>query len=457
MISSAWVLLTAQHDIIVIEQITLSGNKKTKDHIIYRELEVKTGDTIPVHLLSDILKRNETLLLNTKLFSQVGINIKEWDTAAGRAILAVELKELLYILPVPIFELADRNFSVWWNEQGRSLSRVDYGARLYLYNFTGRNDRLKAVAQFGFTRKWELSYRLPFLNKKQSIGIEPGVFYATQNTLGYITEGNKRLFENFNDDQLISRFRSGITLTYRPGIYLFQNLRLEYYNHNVDNRITEINPDFFLAGSENQRFFNAVYAVEYDRRDIRVFARSGHRWQGQITKQGFGVFNDIDLLEFSVGYSYYHQFSEKWSTAHNAKLKTEITRNKPPWFQNRGLGFGQDYLRGYELYIVDGMDFGYLKNAIHFKCFEKNINLGKAMPFRPMKQMPLSLYLSAHFDGGRVGESFYQTQTPFSNRWLYGYGGGIDLLIYNNYLLEFDVSVNHLGEVGLFFQYNLDF
>lgn len=408
--------------------------------------------------MKEQLDYHRALLINTKLFSEVGLNIRNWDTSNKRALLSINVRELLYILPVPIFELADRNFNVWWNEQGRSLSRVDYGARLYLYNLTGRNDRLKLVAQFGFTRKWEVSYRLPYLNKARSLGIETGALYSTQKTIPFITLGNRRSFINLDDDRLLSRFRVGTRLFYRPHFFLFQDLRVEFYQNKVDERInTEFNPDFFKDARATQKFFNLVYTLDYDRRNVRVFATQGHRLEFKFTKQGFGVFDDIDLIEVSSSYSLYPRLSDRLSTAHTVKGKIELSGNQPPYFQNRALGFGTDYIRGYELYVLDGLRYAYLKNAFHFKLIDRAFNLGKSMPLRPLKKMPFTLFLSSHLDVGRVGDRFYQAENTLVDRWVYGYGAGIDILLYNNYLLEMDVSVNDLGEVGFFFQYNLDF
>ena len=45
----------------------------------------------------------------------------------------VDVKERWYIFPLPIFELADRNFNEWWKT--RDFSRTNYGLSVVQNNF----------------------------------------------------------------------------------------------------------------------------------------------------------------------------------------------------------------------------------------------------------------------------------------------------------------------------------
>jgi len=152
--------LFAQRDSVTVSEIILEGNKKTKRQTILREMDLKEGDVIAVNDLSTIFETNRLQLLNTGLFILVKVNVKEWNEDFGKIKVVVNFQENWFFYPAPIFELADRNFNVWWVEQNRSLRRVNYGMRFYHINLTGRRDRLKTVVQFGFTRKYEItSYR----------------------------------------------------------------------------------------------------------------------------------------------------------------------------------------------------------------------------------------------------------------------------------------------------------
>ena len=73
-------LLFSQNEQVVVTDILIEGNKKTKEKTILRELDFAFGDTIPTIDLISRLRRSEELLLHTGLFTLVRINIKIWKT-----------------------------------------------------------------------------------------------------------------------------------------------------------------------------------------------------------------------------------------------------------------------------------------------------------------------------------------------------------------------------------------
>ena len=138
---------------IIVDSISIIGNKKTKRHVILRELNFQIGDTLNLGNTTERFKENRLLLLNTGLFTEADFNIKNWDTESKKASVELTVLEALPIIPIPIFELADRNFNVWWEEMNRDLERINYGLILYHFNLTGRRDKLKLSGQWGYTRK----------------------------------------------------------------------------------------------------------------------------------------------------------------------------------------------------------------------------------------------------------------------------------------------------------------
>src|SRR6185503_6668464 len=63
---------------IIIQHITLEGNRRTRDNIIFRELTFLPGDTIAVDQLMKQLEVSRNQVVNTGLFNEVVINIKKW-------------------------------------------------------------------------------------------------------------------------------------------------------------------------------------------------------------------------------------------------------------------------------------------------------------------------------------------------------------------------------------------
>ncbi len=120
-----------------IGDIYISGNKVTRSYIITREFPFKSGDSLTLYQLTQDFTQAREHLINTRLFNEVTISLKEFR---GYTVdINVEVKERWYIFPLPYVRPVDRNFTAW-AEQGYSLKRFDYGLKYSQYNFTGRND-----------------------------------------------------------------------------------------------------------------------------------------------------------------------------------------------------------------------------------------------------------------------------------------------------------------------------
>jgi hypothetical protein len=152
--------LKPQDTLLLVRDISLEGNKITKDKIIFREINFSTGDTIGEKQFKRALISSRENLLNTSLFNFVDIfdsiyltdNVKQVD-------IKVKVLERWYIWPFPIFELAERNFSTWL--QDMDFKRVNYGVKLDWNNFRGRKERLKLLLQFGYDEKLGMSLFCP--------------------------------------------------------------------------------------------------------------------------------------------------------------------------------------------------------------------------------------------------------------------------------------------------------
>lgn len=448
---------TAQQ-LLTVKDIEISGNRKTKKATILREMSIHIGDTVTVTELPNILATNRLQLLNTGLFILVKMNISSWETTTAEITITVDLQENWYIYPTPIFELADRNFNVWWVEQNRSFSRVDYGLRLYHINLTGRRDRLKLVTQFGFTQKFELDYRLPAFDNNQNLGFTAESLFAENKNLAYQTFENRRAFDKFEDRVLLRRFRFGGGLTYRKGIFQYHSWKVKFHHNTINDFVpTELNNRYFLDGKNRQRYFSFSYQFGFDNRNFKPYPSAGQRFRINIQKSGFGIFNEMNSLYLTAAYDKYFPFGKKFNLEILTKGRVAILRGNQPYNQSSALGFLNDFIRGYEYYVMDGLDFGYVKTAFRFKFFDKYINWGRYMLIPQFRIMPFKMYLSIHNDVGITNNPQFGTNNSLSNTLLWGGGIGLDFVYYNDKIIQLQYSVNHLGENGLFLHYQLNF
>lgn len=443
---------------VFIDTITIEGNHKTLDEIILRELNFAPGDSFPIGTLDGILESREQLIMNTGLFTSASISFKNWEGATNKVHLHIKVEEGWYIYPVPVFELADRNFNVWWVEQKRALNRLNFGIEFTHLNLSGRRDNLKLTAKYGYTRQYIVGYRLPFINKSQTIGIAVEAAYAQNREINYATEGNKQAFFKDDDRFLLQRFRVGGGLTWRPGLRIFHGLYLEYQQNRIADIVAnELNPNYFGNGQQLQRAFSLTYSFIYDERDVRAYPMRGRAVFATVEKDGIGFFNDRDGLTLTAGYDHYWTLSNKWSLATQSSAKYSPIRKQQPYNDNRALGFGRNYLHGYEYYIVDGLDMALTRWSLRFELLKREWNLGKIVPIKAMRRMPMRLYLTANSDVAFANDPFRNAAlNPLSNRWLWGKGLGLDFVLYYDKVFRIEYSVNHLREGGLFLHLSLN-
>ncbi len=445
----------AQEETLLLRSISLEGNKRTRDKIILRELDIKEGDVIPQAELTKRLERNRLLLINTGLFNKVEINIKNWEE--DNVDLHIVLKEDWFYYPIPILELADRNFNVWWKDHNHAFNRLNLGLRFYLDNLTGNNDLLKVVAQFGYTQKYELDYRLPFFNRGQSLGLNTNILYTREREVGFENLVNKQRFIRIDDQYSLKRFRVGATLTYRPALFSKHEWEFNYHNKQISNIISFLNPEFLGGGIENQQFLSLGYTFTLDKRDNKNYAMKGFYFQSSLVKNGLGWSKEVNNLPVSATYAQYFNTKKWFSYGFMLKGKAALQRQVQPYYiHRRALGYEEDFIRGYEFYVIDGQDFGYIKNDLRIKLLDKAVQV-KAMLLKPLQYMPIKIFLKLNADLGYVNNEYTEASNSLENAWLFGGGPGIDLVLYHEYVVRVEYSFNTKGEKGVFLHYKFFF
>ena len=436
--------------VLEVSGIEISGQQKTKELVILRELDFTVGDTISQSCLAERLERNRTNLLNTALFTEAELNISEWNHDGRQIVVSVVVKEAWYLYIIPIVELADRNFNVWWQEHDHAFERLNLGISAQHINLSGVRDRLKVKGQVGYTPKFEINYQLPYFNPEKSLGITADVFWSSNKEVAYLSEGNKQIFYKNDRSSVFRRFRIQTGIRYRPNLYLTQDVDLFFHSNRVDPVIAlENNPDFFLDQKSQQNYFALRYKGVYDSRDLQLFPTRGLMCGIEITKEGFGSSDDVNNLSIAPFVEYHYPITERMSIGTLVKGQYDVVRKKQPFWNYQALGHGRDYIRGYELYIINGLDFAYAKTSITTRLIDSKINWKKKMP-KVFREMPYQLYLNLNFDIGYVNDPFYYTGNPLVNSTLTGGGPGLSLVVYHTFALHVEYNRNHLGENGLF-------
>lgn len=447
--------LSAQLDYVVIEDIEVVGNNKTRQKVVLRELAFHIGDSIPIAQLTQKIERSTSLLMNTNLFQEVNITYNEWQGNNNHVALKVAVREAWYIFPIPSFALADRNFNVWWVDYNASLTRTNIGMDFTHLNTTGRGDRLKVNFQLGFTQKYSLRYITRTLNQAQTLGLRANFAYLQNRQVNYATIDNRQIFYENTEDINYHRFLGDLSFSYRPGLLETHELRLGYRRNRITNVISEeLNPDFFLNGRNIQRFATLEYFFSYDARDNRGYPMDGNYFSFSLEKDGLGFFQDRNALTSQIEFHRYQDIIGKLNLGVVSKFKYSFIRNQQPYNDNRAIGFSGNNLRGYEYYVIDGLDMLLFNTSLKHPIIDQEINLGRLMPISAFRKIPFRLNISLNNDFGFVNNPFEKAVNPFNNRLLWGTGVGLDSIFFFNAVFRIEYSFNHLGESGLFLHFN---
>ena len=442
-------------DVFEIRYIKIEGLKKCKPRVVHRDLPFKEASVFEQAELMEALKEGENRLRNTGLFTSVKVLVDKFDVG-NMVDIRVEIVEAWYPYIIPVFELADRNFNVWFVEYNRDFRRTNYGLHFYHFNATGRGDRYELLLQQGFTHKYETEYYAPFLSAKRSkTGLFVNVLYTNNRDLNFSTANNQQLFYRDPEAFLFSRRRLILGLEHRNSIYLTQGLSLGGYKYIVDDYVeTDLNPDFLL-GRDVQRFLSLEYSVLYDTRDERPYPMDGVYTKTILRKEGLGLFRESNNLYVSNDFRYYKQFTERFSMSTRTYFKLGLLRNPLNFFQKRILGYEEQFIRGYEYYVMDGLDAALVKQDLRFKVFDQTINWGRLVWIDAYKKMPTEVYVVPFFDMGIANDPWAVQSNDFNGRLLPGYGLGLNLRFFYDKVFRIEWSRNVLGEAGIFLHWDL--
>lgn len=435
-----------------ISKVFIVGNKQTKPQIILRELDVNEGDVIFLPDLQSMLEEDKNKLINTRLFNKVEIHLVEIDRFLVD--LIIEVNERWYTFPIPILALSDRNFNDWIQNHDAKLNRLNYGLRFYQYNMRGRNERLRGIVQLGFTRKFELSYNIPYINKAQTSGLNIHGGYEENKSIPYRTSGHKLDFIA-SEKLLQERFIAGLNYIKRQNFYSTHTFMADYLFTTIADTVAALNESYFLDGQTQQRYFEIGYKYDHDKRDIKAYPLKGHQLILELKKQGLGVFDDIDQWEFYGAISKFMDMGKGFYLS--ANFTGNLTASKrQPYYNMSALGYGKDFIRGYELYVIEGQSYAINKVALKKKLIGGNINLDPLLGIDQFRTMPFAIYIKSYFDSGFVNNDMETENSFLNNRYIYGGGVGLDIVTFYDTIIRLEYSVNKQQEGGFFFHFRTD-
>lgn len=438
-----------------VDRILILGNKLTRNTIILRELRLKKGDIVNEVDLPYILEKDEQKLFNLHLFHTVEMRVL--DLANGKIDILIEVDERWYTFPIPIFQLSDRNFNEWWETYDHDLSRVNYGVKLYQYNLWGRNHTMTFLAQFGFQRRFQLLYRVPYINKKQKQGLVVEMDFIEAKNVADSTINHKLDFIKSPD--VIRHTRGiGLTYTYRNNFYIYHSLKYEYRLTTIADTLYQLNPNY-LDMRKRQEFDALTYEVNSDHRDVMAYPLKGYNFSLRFSQIGIGLRDDIQKTEGSVSFSAFGKLKKDFFISNLSYLYLSTPDNLP-YYNYAAMGYGKTFVRGHEIYVIEGPRYFLNKTTFKKRIFNRAWEIENSI-IPKFNYFPLAIYLKTYADFGYVQNYPVYTKndvnTALSNKMLGGAGFGIDFVTAYDFVMRFEYTFNTQNESGLFFHIKKEF
>jgi hypothetical protein len=438
-------LVSAQ---IKISSIQIEGNRRTKPYIILRELPYHEGDIIPKDSIAIADTISQQQLFNTALFEQVTVHSAYLDSA--QVAITIQVRERWYLFPIPYFKWVDRNFNQWWNEQNRSLDRVNYGLNLRQGNVTGNNDKLNAAFVTGYTHQSNFRYQIPFIDKKLRYGLAFGWQNATQKEINIATKLDKQVFYK-TQDIIQEGYRANASLLYRPNLFERHSFQLGMGRNEISDSALLYQVNYLPSHQKTFSYVDAALSFSSIRFDYNAYPTKGQSTDF-ILYQRFSKNSNLSSVQFRKVLVRPFPKSNFVFLESNSIVKFLPNQN---YIDNKLLGYGNLQMNGLDYYVVDGTAASILKASFHHALGAISLK-NKLTP----KRIPIIKYqfwLKAFSHLGYVYSEKPVNGNRLNNTLLRTAGIGLDIVGIYDFVLKIDYSLNQLGDKGLYLRTGFNF
>lgn len=299
---------------IFVERINISGNDRTIDEVIRREMRLAEGDAFN----QDLLKKSEQNIKNLDFFDKVDVtnspgsepdktivNVKVAEKSTGEISVGAGYSGLDGVFAQ--FNIRERNLL----GEGKD---VQFGAEISSYYQT-----------------LNISYTQPYLLGRD---IAAG-FDIIRSVL------------NYSQNYTYNQERTGFDL--RAGYALSENLRQTLTYSFFANQITNVqsNASLYIFEQQGLRFTSQIgQTIVYDRRDSKIDPTKGYLLSLSTNLAGIGGTDHFFQTVARAGY--YYQYADGWVLNTRIGLGDVVGLGEPVRIESRFF-IGGDDLRGFRV------------------------------------------------------------------------------------------------------------
>lgn len=432
---------------LYLRKIFIIGNKKTKDYIILREMQLKPGDTVFVKNLTGTLEKDRQHIYNTTLFVEVVvapvfINAFEFD-------INITVKERWYIFPLPELQFVDGTLNEWLVKYKGDLNRLNYGVKFTHHNLTGRKDKLRIHLLNGYTKTVAFNYTAPYSNAALTEGFSVGGGYFQNREIVYKTSYDNEVVFYKRDNFVRKAWDIRLGYSIRKGLKISHFFNLAYSHVNIDDSIitANYNKAYFNKPVTKIGYIDLYYTLGYTDVNNVLYPLTGFSGSIGIGKRGLGFTGGVNAFSLDGEFNKYWSLGKKWYTSAQIQGNIKLPFNQA-YINQQALGYGNNYVRGMEYKIIDGVAWAISKFNIKKEIFKFTLNtfLKKS---KTLNKIPFHIYAKTFAD---MGFSYNKEEfvTRLSNKFLGSAGIGVDIVTIYDLQIRIEYSINQLGQNRLF-------
>ncbi|HEX5318428.1 MAG TPA: outer membrane protein assembly factor BamA [Stellaceae bacterium] len=269
---------------VYVERIDITGNVRTLDKVIRREMRLVEGDAFN----TDKMKRSKERIKNLGFFKKVEV-VNKPGSAPDRTVVAVEVEEQ---------STGQLSFGLGFSTSDGPLIDASIGEK----NFLGRGEDLRIGSVLSLrSQQVDVSFTDPyFLDKPVAAGWD--LFEVKTSPTTNFFSGVAPAYEQFS---------YGGSL--RMGYQISENLRQTLKYTVRSDAITDVQSDasLFIALQQGTHLTSSIGQVLlYDRRDSRTNPTSG--WYASLGTDFAGVGFGVDYIRNKVSAGYYYSLWPEW-------------------------------------------------------------------------------------------------------------------------------------------------
>lgn len=263
---------------VFVERINVTGNVRTQDKVLRREMLLVEGDPFNKSKLA----RSEQNIRDLDYFESVNVEAKP-GSAPDKT-----------VVDIGVAEKSTGELSIGAGFSTSDGPLADF--RIRERNLLGKGqDLLFATTIAGKRTEFDVSFTEPhFLDRDLSAGVD--LFHITR---------------DLQDESSFDQRRTGGGV--RFGYPLSERWRQNWKYRIENNEITDVQSDAsrFIRDQEGKRVTSAVgQRVEYDSRDSHLFPTEG--LLGWLDAEVAGLGGDAKYVSAKTGASYYYPLADRW-------------------------------------------------------------------------------------------------------------------------------------------------